>query len=140
MNAGTEDDVYPAKRSEDKAFPETVIHSIKAVPIQADCGTYTVTTMVIVRTDPSIGVDETAEEKTAASETRVGDTFDAFWADVGHGSQALAAAITEAAQAVGIDEFTIISCEVQSMEAGWDEKRNAWTDTMDLEIVCRPSA
>lgn len=139
MNAGTADDVYPSKRSEDKAFPETVVYSNKARPVEPYCGTYVVSVTIHIRTDPSIGFDETAEAKNEASEARVSATWDVFWADVGSGSEALSAAITAAAQEAGITEFTVISCEVGEMSAGFDEKRNAWTDTLDLEIVCKPS-
>lgn len=146
VEAGTAADVYPAKRSEDKALPDTLCFSSRARLVRPHSGIYTVTAMVQVRTDPSIDVDQTAAEKKETSEERVGNTFDAFWAGVvSSSSEALAEAITAAARAstaegdADLADFTVQACEVENMEAGFDPKGNAWTDTIELELVVCPS-
>jgi hypothetical protein len=140
--AGTADDIYPAKRAADKLLPDTICYSSRARMLVPHSGVYVVSAMVQVRTDPNVDVDVTAEEKTSASEERVGATFDAFFAGVTSSSSALAAAITDAARAAGdsdLQDFTVQSCEVLTQEAGFNEKGNAWTDTLDLELVVCPA-
>ncbi len=139
--AGTSADVYPAKRAEDKVLPDTVCFSSKARLATPHSAVYVVTTMVTVRTNPSVNVNESAEEKTGSSDERVSATFDAFWADVDSSSNKLADAITQAARASGeldLAEFTVQDCTVETMVAGYDERDNAWTDTIELELVVCP--
>lgn len=142
QDAGTEDDVYPAKRGGDKTFPDTICFSSRARMMTPHSGVYTVEAMVQVRTDPSVDVDQTAEEKKETSEERVAATFDAFMR-VDSSSAQLAEAITEAARATGdadLQDFTVQACTVEKHEAGFSEKGNAWLDTLDLEVVVCPSA
>jgi hypothetical protein len=136
--AGTEDDTYPAKRSADKALPNTVCHSQKWRFLTPNSGVYVVQAQVLVHTDPSVDVDETAEDKKEASENRVISTFDSFFIGVDSSSEALAEAINAAAAGAGMDDFTIQSCVAEGGDSGNDEKRNAWLDAIDLEIICCP--
>jgi len=141
MAAGTAETVYPAKRAGDKSFPDTICFSSRARMETPHSGVYIVSAMVQVRTDPSIDVDETEEDKKEASEERVALTFDAFMAGVDSSSATLAEAITAAARATGdtdLQDFTVQSCTVEKTEAGFSEKGNAWLDTLDLELVVCP--
>jgi hypothetical protein len=143
--AGTADDVYPAKRPSDKGLPDTICFSSRARLETPHSGVYVVTAMVQVRTDPTIDTDQTAEDKKQTSEDRVAATFDAFWAEVDSASDKLAEAITTAARAStatgdeDLADFTVQACTVVSQEAGFDPKGNAWTDTIELEMVVCPS-
>lgn len=142
VGAGTENDTYPAKRSDNKDLPNTVCHSQKWRYLVPNSGVYVVTTQVMVRTDPSVDVDEVAADKKSASDERVSTVFDAFFADVINSSEILAAAITAAARNTGdedLQDFTVDSCVAEGGDGGFDQKGNAWMDAIDLEIVCRPS-
>jgi hypothetical protein len=137
-DAGSAADVYPAKRSEDKAFPNTVVFASKARLSTPHSGVWVVDVMVQVRTDPNVDVDQTADEKKVSSEERVSATFDALYSQTDSSSAALADAITAAARATAdsdLEEFTVQAVTVEQLEAGFDPKTNAWTDTMDLELV-----
>lgn len=135
VGAGTSADVYPEKYAGDKGFPDTIIFS-RARMDPPDSGVYIVTTMVQVRTSPSVNVGETAAEKVAANEERVSNTFDAFMAHVGSGTGELAALITAAG---GVEDFTVQNVSIITMEAGFDARGNAWLDTLGLELVVFPA-
>jgi len=142
VDAGSAADVYPAKRSEDKGFPNTVIFASKARLTTPHSGVFVVEVMVQVRTDPNVDVDQTADEKKVSSEERVTATFDALYSLTDSSSALLADAITVAARASGesdLEEFTVQAVTVEQLEAGFDPKTNAWTDTMDLELVVCPA-
>jgi len=139
VGAGNNDDVYPAKRAEDKTFPDTICWSSKARLITPNSAVYVVSAIVQVRTDPCVDVNQSVDDTVSASKDRVAATFDAFWAGVGPSSAGLAAAITDAGRGAGLSDFTVQSCIVLGMESGFDAKGNAWTDTIDLELVCCPN-
>jgi hypothetical protein len=141
VEAGTSDDTYPAKRAADRALPNTVCHSKSWRFLSPNSGVYVVQAQVLVHTDPNVDVDETAEDKTGASEERVTAVFDAFFTGVDSSSETLADAITQAGRDAdsGLEDFTIQSCVAESGDSGHDEKRNAWMDAIDLEIVCCPA-
>jgi len=141
VGAGTINDVYPAKRSDNKALPNTVCHSMKwryAVP---HSGVYVVSAQVMVKTLGAPELDQPALDVENQSTFRVADTFDAFFAGVDSSSEALAAAITAAARgtaAEDLQDFTIQTCEALGGDAGNDRNGPAWVDSIDLEIVCCP--
>jgi hypothetical protein len=141
VEAGTEDDTYPAKRAADKSLPNTVCHSKSWRFLSPNSGVYVVQAQVLVHTDPNVDVDETAEDKKDASEERLAAVFDAFFAGVDSSSETLADAITQAGRDSDPDlvDFTIQSCVAEGGDAGNDEKRNAWMDAIDLEIICCPA-
>ncbi len=145
VGAGTSADVYPAKRAEDKALPDTICFSNKAHLMTPNSGVYVVTAMVSVRSSPAADITETTEtpdEKKETSEERVAATFDAFWSGVDSSGESLGEAITDAARATGdadLQNFTVQCCVVQTQQAGYDERGNAWTDTIELELVVNPA-
>lgn len=139
--AGTADDVYPAKRSLDKALPNTVCHAMKWRYLSPNSGIYVVTAQVMVRTIGALDVDQVQSDVKDPSEERVSAAFDAFFAGVDSASDKLGDAITAAARATGdadLQEFTIQSCEVVGGDGGQDRNGPAWVDSIDLEIVCCP--
>jgi len=136
VGAGTTEDIHPAKRSEDKAVPNTICYARQWRMLSPNSGVYVVQAHIVVTTNPCL--DEPAqlpEEKEEASKDRVSATWDAFFAGVDSDSADLAAAITAAS---GLSDFTIQSCEVVGGDAGYGEKGNTWRDGLDLEIVCCP--
>ena len=56
--AGTADDIYPAKKSDDKLLPCTVVFSQRAVAEPPYSGTYEVSTAIMVKTNASIDTDD----------------------------------------------------------------------------------
>ena len=136
VGAGTAEDVHPAKRSEDKAVPNTICHSRQWRMMTPNSGVYIVQAQILVTTSPSLDdADQLPEEREQTSKDRVSATWDAFFSGVDSDSSALAAAITAAS---GLADFTIQSCEVVGGDAGYGEKGNTWRDGLDLEIVCCP--
>jgi hypothetical protein len=137
--AGTSADVFPAKHSEDKPLPCTICFSSRAKMQSPYLGNYIVSAAIMVKTDPNVDVNQDPDEPPGISDERVADTFDAFF--VGQNvqdSSALADAITAAARAAGALTFTVQSVGIAGVEAGFDQKGNAWIDTLDLEILCCP--
>ncbi len=143
VGAGTSADVYPSKRAEDKIMPDTICYAKQARMLTPNSGVYVVTAFVSVRSNPAADAGEAAADKKEASEERVSATFDAFMAGVTSSSGALAVAITAAARATGdadLQEFTVQACTVESQQAGFDERGNAWTDQIELELVVNPAS
>jgi hypothetical protein len=144
-DAGTIDDVYPAKRSADKAVPCTVCYSERAVQDPPYSGVYEVTAAILIKTVPAVDVDEDPDAPKAASEERVGKTFDLFFAGLDTASDKLADAITAAARAssaIGDEDLADFTCQavtVDGPEAGFDSKGNVWVDTLNLKLVVCPS-
>jgi len=140
--AGSADDVYPAKRSLDKALPNTVCHAMKWRFLSPNSGIYVVTAQVMVKTLAALDADEEQAAVKDPSEERVSATFDAFFSGVDSASDTLAESITAAARNSGdadLQDFTIQSCEVTGGDGGVDRNGPAWMDAIDLEIVCCPS-
>ena len=139
VGAGTADDVYPAKRSDEKGLPCTVCYSQSASLVHPFTGDWAIDVSIMVKTDPCIDVDQDAAEPKATSEARVAATFDAFFAGLDSTGDKLAEAITAAVRASGdadLATFTVINVTPKTVEAGFDQKGNAWIDTLDLEIIC----
>lgn len=137
-DSGSAADTFPLKSSLDKPLPCTVCFASKAKEVVGETGTWEVEASVFVRTNAAPDVNETAEEIEDASNARVAETWDLF---VRNDAEALGAEITTAARAVGGDmsDFTAFDVEVVEINAGFAEKDMAWTDTIDLRIICTPS-
>lgn len=140
--AGTATDVFPSKRSADKALPCTICKSFSAKPLpeQPYSGNRMVEALVIVRTfavaeeeaDNEAGVPKTS------SDARVSATFDIFNSDLDDSSDKLGEAITAAALAAGVTGFTCFSCEVTEETAGFEGKGDGWYDAVHLSLYCCP--
>jgi len=143
--AGTVDDVYPAKRSADKDVPCTVCYSERASLTHPYAAVYEVTVAIMIKTVPAVDVDEDPDAPKAASEERVGATFDLFFAGLDSASDKLADAITAAARASAalgdedLEDFTCQGVTVKGPEAGFDAKGNVWVDTLNLELLVCPA-
>jgi hypothetical protein len=138
--AGTEDDVYTAKRPESKEIPNTVCSSDSFTEEPARSGNFLVQASVHVITQACVDLNETADEITALSDERVASTFDLFYAVEDQDGSVLAAAVTAAATGAGITELTVFSVTVKGGDRGRREKDGAWVDTLELEIYCAASA
>src|SRR6266576_2788284 len=142
QNAGTADDVFPAKDSGDKHLNCTICWSERGVEDPPYSGTYVVTAQVQIRTLAAIDVNQDPEEPKALSEDRVAQTFDAFHVGIDSAGDKLADAITEAAHAAGITDFTVQNVSPGPITQGFDDqharamKGSAWVDAIELEILC----
>jgi hypothetical protein len=149
--AGTAADVFPAKRSELKALPCTVLYSEKGTEIANNSGAYSCKTAVMVKTVAVNDIGQVAETARLASETRVAKTFDLFKQNfdapaADTSGEALATDITAAARALAISDpthhadladFTALDVIDKGIEAGFDDN-DVWVDTLNLEIPCCP--
>lgn len=139
QGAGTADDTYPAKRSEDKALPDTLCHCDSAAELAAYSGTYSVSASVNVRTQAAItSPSEDPDQPREDAEERVSATFDLFHLNTDSAGDKLAEAITLAASAAGVSDLTILNVSVKNISAGFEEKGSAWIDTLNLELTACP--
>jgi hypothetical protein len=140
-NAGTSDDVFPAKRSLSKTVPCTVCESRRGEP-QAGAeysGNYTIQALVKVRCS---GLADTASDNESGqprldSDARVAATFDLFQTADPDSGIGLAAAIQLAA---ADPDFGVINARVTGVEAGFEREGSGWVDVLHLELVCCPMA
>lgn len=149
IGAGTTDDVFPAKRSQSRQTPCTVIYSESADEVAPYSATYTIKTSVMIRTYAGQDYDEADADKRKACDQRVAATFDGFhWNDDNNQSgDTLATAITNAARAdalanpdnADLADYTVLNIRVVSIEQGQESDVDAWVDTINLECVACPS-
>ena len=148
QQAGTLDDVLPAKRSGDRPSPGTICFSNKGTEVAPYSGTYLVSASVIVRAPAAVELAAGDNDARLASEARVAQTFDAFHMDIDSAGDKLADDITAAARALAIADpknhgdlanFTMLDVSIKGVDAGFEEGTNNWLDTLDLELVCCPS-
>jgi hypothetical protein len=143
--AGTDADVYPAKRSQDKELPNTVCYSEE--DISDGGGNSRIKAAVLVKTSAitEVGAEDLASR--LASDARVSATGDALMEGVEESSHTLAAAITTAARTRALlgeeaysdlGDYTCLKCNVVGHEAAFDET-GAWVDTFNLDMVAAPS-
>lgn len=146
QNAGTEADVFPAKRSQNKKLPCTICYSEKGEETVVNTGTYTIKSSIMVKTSAIDDAGQADGTARLTSEARVANTFDQFKKDVDSGTDKLAEDITNAARALAaadpakngdLADFTCQSVVDRGPEAGFDEN-DAWVDTLNLEIVACP--
>lgn len=139
--AGTEDDVWPLKRSLLKdVLPCTVCESRRAQIQDATAfsGNYEISALVKVRSE---GLSATESENEAdapreEAEDRVSETFDLFFLSEGQSGEDLGTAITTAAND---SKFTCLSCSVEGVEQGFEREGMGWVDIIHLNLVCAPS-
>ncbi len=140
QGAGTAANVYPAKRSADKAMPDTVCHCDSATELAPYSGTYVVSASVSVRSNASITDEgEDPDQPREDAEARVSSTFDAFHKATDTSGSGLGESITAAAAAADVTDLTIFNVSVKHINAGFEEKGSAWMDTITLELLACPS-
>ena len=148
QEAGTMEDVIPAKRSGDRPSPATVCFSSMGREAAPYSGTYLVTASIIVRSPAASELNDGDNAARLASEARVAQTFDAFHRSIDSAGDKLADDITAAARALAIADkanhgdladFTVIDVSIKSIDAGFEEGTNIWLDTLELELVCCPA-
>jgi hypothetical protein len=139
LNAGTEEDVFPAKRDQEKVIPNTVCVSENFREEPSGSGNFLVSASIHVRTSAALDVDGDSTTIQEESEDRVQATFDAFHPGGDEHGEQLAAAITAAGSAEGVNEFTAFWCRVKGGDRAQAEKGYAWIDTLELEVYCAPS-
>jgi hypothetical protein len=138
--AGTEDDVFSAKRAADAPDPPyTVAFSESGKETVRYSGTYSVKSQIDIFTNCAPDKGEDTEEMKLDSDERVSATFDAFHLeDNDQSGSALADAITNAGRGLGGDmsDFTVTDVILVEMEQGSAPKEGMWLDSLSLEIVC----
>lgn len=141
--AGTDQTIFPAKRSLDKDLPCVICKSYSAAPPaeMPYSGNREVEAQVIVRT-PGIAeedADNTADAPRIAADALVAAVWDCFNIGEGQSGGDLGEAITAAAQGVGVT-ITVFNAEVIEELAGFEATGDAWTDILHLRLLCAPSA
>jgi hypothetical protein len=148
QGAGSLDDVFPAKRSQDRALPCTVCYSEKAEEVAPYSGTYLVHSSLIIRTEAPADAGEDEAQKPLDSDARVAQTFDLFHLDIDSAGDKLADDITKAARALAakdpahygdLNDFTLLDVIIKGPEAGFEQGSVAWTDTLNLDLVACPA-
>ena len=145
----TPGNIWPAKRSLDKALPCTVCYSHSATPLQDApfAGIYTVEAFVEVRSSGVVEETQGTDDPRLNSDDLFAAVADAFWLGDDSASDKLAAAITDAARASGqedLAQFTVQSVRVSGQSQGFNpratqQQGNAWVDSIHLELVCNPA-
>lgn len=137
QGVGTAENIYPFKRSLDKALPCIICHSTRAINIIPFDGTVEVEAAIYIRTLATLDVAETDEEKVSASDDLVENAMDALnrFGDGAQGGGDLADEIT----AAGGSGFVCDDVSVESVECNVDFARQseAWTDIVNLRLVVR---
>lgn len=147
IGAGTTADVFPAKRSQSRQTPCTIIYSESADEVAPYSATYTIKTSVMIRTYSGQDYDEADADKRKACDQRVATTFDGFNMDTDTAADKLAADITTAARAdalansdnADLADYTMQNLRVVSIEQGQESDVDAWVDTINLECIACPA-
>jgi hypothetical protein len=136
VGAGTGSDVYPAKRSEDKELPCTIVESRSAVLTgNRESGVWEVECWVYVRTSGSgEDVENTGELPAIAAADRVSLTMDAFSVNTDQSGEMLATAINAASGAV--QNFKCQDVTIEKIKAGFEATGMGWTDIIELQVIC----
>lgn len=140
--AGTTDDVFPAKRSDTKTLPCTIVwsHSFEPLPEGPYAGVWKVEAFIEVRTSGVPEESETTDGPQQKAADRTAATFGLFQYGDGQSGEDLGEAIT---QASSVPDFTVISCRIVGGSQGFNpravqQKGQAWVDSIHLELVCVP--
>lgn len=143
-SAGSSDNVFPFKRSGDKELPCIIVHSHKATPVRPYEPTFEVECAILIRANAPVDEPQGDDENTPRdlSDELVDSVLRALYA-FGDGAQAtdqLADAITEAIRS-DFPNFTCQAAELVSQEQSVDytHQMDAWTETINLKLLCCPS-
>lgn len=140
--AGTVDDVFHHKRADDipSVLPYTACFAQTADELIPFSGVYKVKASVTIHTNAAPDLDQNTEQMQLDSDARVAATFDAMHDLYIQSGDQLADLITAAAASAGISDFTVQSISVGPIEQGkGDKDKGEWIDTIDMELICRPS-
>ena len=148
-NAGTKDNVWPAKRSLDKTSGGTTCwsHSFATLMEGPYCGSVMVEAFVEVRSPGVIEATQGQDDPRIASDKMVSDVSDCFALNGAESGEPLGQAITDAARATAdsdMQDLTLISVKVVGGNQGFNprmiiQQGNMWVDPLHLEIICCPS-
>lgn len=150
-DAGTVQDVVPAKRSLDKDLPITICWTERA-KLDLNTGTWACTVSIIVKSPAPADVQEDPAAKPADSDVRFGKTVDAFFTvddDSEWDSKKIAAQITAAAAAAAeahpemygdLADLSVLNIRLQEAEQGFVEDADAFQEILALEADVAPSA
>lgn len=129
LGAGTTDDVLTGKAVGDKTLPNTICDSSSwGSPDGMEfTGNASVSATITVNT---AAFNADGDDMAAAAATRIAATFDAFYEP---DPATLGAAITAATSGM-----TVISCRVTGGDRTFAD--GAWHDSINLELLCCPSA
>lgn len=145
-DAGTNSDTWPAKRSQDKSTPCTIVYSEEADEVATGTSCFACKTSVIVKTDGADDAGETVGTARLASDARTATVFGLLF----NAGNTLATEITSAAHALAASDPTNhadlahYTCDhvqigAPATEQSFDES-GVWTETLNLIVTCRPSA
>jgi hypothetical protein len=138
--AGTAEDVFPGKRAANLPNPPfTVVMSEGGSETVPFTGVYTVSTTVEIHTNAAPDQDQDTDQMRLDSDDRVAATFDALHDKFSQCGDQLADLITAAANAAGISDFTVDNVSDFKIGQGRGEKEGEWIDTLEMQLVCRPS-
>jgi hypothetical protein len=139
--AGSDSDIFHHKRASNipSPLPYTTVFSESAEEVTDYSATYKVKASVDVHTNAAPDKDEDTDQMKLDSDERTAATFDALHDQYLQSGDKLADAITAAAAGAGVADFSIQDVKVTSIEQGRGEKEGEWIDTINLELVCRPS-
>ena len=150
MEVGDLQTVVPAKRSDDRSLPLVVCFS-DGYQVIRNTGSYTVKMGLEIRSQGSVEVEQEASDPSADSDDLVGSVIDALWTiedGTAWDSKKLAAQITVAARVLAatdpknadLADFTAFDVRHVGGEQGFTEQGSVWSETVQLEIDCAPSA
>lgn len=131
--------VYPFKRSGEKALPCVIVACHRATPITPHDPTCTIECSVIVRTIGPADVEQSETDPVDESDRIVGLVDSALrrFGDDEQSGTSLANEINSAAVGAGISSFTCIDVELTGYQVDHDMQHDgdAWTDTINLRIT-----
>lgn len=144
--AGTEADTFPAKRSQDKDVPQTVVYTKDLAPLDGDVNSGTREASVEISITYDVVNPDGTQTARKASDERTADVFDALNTQ-GQSTDLLCDAINAAAWAraeanpddADLADFSAIGIAPNGESQGFIGDKGAWTDIIKLKIICCPS-
>ena len=139
QGCGSNSNIFPFKKSTQKALPCVIVHSHNGTPVATFDGTYEVLCSVIVRTLGAVDEPQSETDPIDANDLLVDQVSSALH-KFGNGASSggdLADLITQAALSAGNSDFTCQDAGIEKIDVSVDyqHQMDAWTDEIVLRLV-----